>query len=287
MKAIYKRELRSYFQTMTGYIFIGLMLAVIGLFTTFYNLKEQYPDFEIVLYGSNFIFLLMVPLLTMRSFADERRQKTDQLLYSLPIKVSRMVLGKYLAMLTVFAIPLALMCFYPLILSIYGTVNFGATYLAILAYFFLGAALIAIGMFMSTLTESQAIAAVLSFGALLAVYLMGDIADMISSSSAASAIAYAVLALVIALLAYFLTKSVAAALILGGLLEAVILVLFLVKRSSFESAFPAMLNKLSLFQRFVAFVNGIFDAGAVIYYITVACVFVVFAVQSLEKRRWS
>ncbi len=287
MIAVYKRELKSYFTNMSGYIFIALLLAVCGFFSSFYNFEYGSPSFENALYGANFIFLLAVPVLTMRCFAEERQFKTDQLLYSLPLKMSHVVIGKYLAMLTVYAVPIAIMCFYPLILGMFGTVSYVTTYGVILAYFFLGAALIAIGMFVSTLTESQAISAVLSFGAILVVYLMSDIAAKVPDTAFGSAVIIAVLILAAAVFIYFLTKSFWAAIVVGALGESALLTLYIINSSIFESSVSSALNSLSLFNRFYPYLYGIFDIGGIVYFISVICVFVFFSVLSLEKRRWS
>ena len=165
--------------------------------------------------------------------------------------------------------------------------TYAGAYGSILAYFLLGAALIAIGMFMSTLTESQAIAAVLAFGALLAVYLMSDLASLVPDTANGSAIAFAVLVAVIAVIVYFLTKNIWVAVVIGALGESAVLSVYLWDSSVYESAFSSMLNSLSMFNRFTPFMLGVFDIGALVYFVSVACVFVFFSVQSLEKRRWS
>lgn len=113
MTAIYRRELRSYFQGMTAYVFIAFLLVFAGIYTMVYNLDAGYPNFEYVLQAMTIIFLIAIPILTMRVIAEERRQKTDQLLYALPLGMTRVVLGKYLAMLTVVAIPCVIMGLYP------------------------------------------------------------------------------------------------------------------------------------------------------------------------------
>lgn len=141
MTAIYQRELRSYFHGMTGYVFIAFLLVFAGIYTMFYNLSSGYPNFEYVLQAMAIIFLIAIPVLTMRVIAEERRQKTDQLLYTLPLGMTRVVLGKYLAMVTVVAVPCVVMAFYPLLLSTFGTVSFPTTYGALLGFFLLSAAL--------------------------------------------------------------------------------------------------------------------------------------------------
>lgn len=287
MSAIYKRELKSYFTNMSGYVFIALILAVCGFFSSIYNFEYFSPSFENALYGSNFIFLLAVPVLTMRCFAEERQFKTDQLIYSLPLKISSVVIGKYLAMLTVFAIPVAILSLYPLILGMFGTVSYVTTYSVIVAYFLLGAALISIGMFVSTLTESQAISAILSFGAVLLVFLMSDISAKVPDTAKASALIIAAFIFALALIVYLFTKNVWAASVIGVLGESALLTLYIMNSEMFESSVASALNSLSLFARFYPFLYGIFDLGSVVYFISVTCIFVFFSVQSLEKRRWS
>ena len=287
MYAIYKRELKNYFINMTGYVFIGFMLIVIGFFTTRINLLYGYPSFEEALSNVTIIFLLIVPILTMRSISDERHAKTDTLLFSLPVSVPQIVLAKFLAMFTVFLIPIAVVTFYPLILSIFGTVYFGAAYSAILGFALLGAALISIGMFMSSLTESQVIAAVSAFGVLLAMYLMSALASLIPSSALASVISFAVVVLIFALILYGLTKNLTVAGITGAIGAFLIMAVYLIDKSVFEGLFPNVLNWLSVFERFGSFTNGLFDLTSVIYYLSMTVLFVFATVQSVEKRRWS
>lgn len=168
MKAIYKRELKSYFQSMIGYAFIAFMMVFVGIYFTAYNLNMGYPYFSYVLSSTLFIFMIAVPVLTMKSFAEERKSKTDQLLLTAPVSVTGIVLGKFLSMITVFAVPVVLSCVYPLIIKMQGTAYLKVDYAAILAYFSIGCVYISIGMFLSSLTESQIIAAVSTFAVLLA-----------------------------------------------------------------------------------------------------------------------
>ena len=167
MKAIYKRELKSYFQSMIGYAFVAFMMAFVGIYFTAYNLNMGYPYFSYVLSSTLFIFMIAVPVLTMKSFAEERKSKTDQLLLTAPVSVTGVVLGKFFAMVTVFAIPVVMSCVYPLIIKMQGTAYLKVDYAAILVYFAIGCVYIAIGMFLSSLTESQIIAAVSTFAVLL------------------------------------------------------------------------------------------------------------------------
>ena len=287
MFAIYKKELKNNFINMTGYIFIGFMLAVTGIFTTLINLLSAYPTFENVLSNITIVFLLIISILTMRSVAEERHSKTDQLLYSLPVSVTQVVLAKYLAMFTVFLIPVGIIALYPLILSIFGTVYFGTAYGALLGFTLLGGVLIAIGMFMSSLTESQVIAAVTSFGVIFAMYLMSAIASLIPAGSVASLIAFAVVVLIFAAVVFSLTKNSTVAGITAAAGAFILAGIYFINSSLYDGLFSKVLNWLSVFDRFSTFTTGLFDLTSVVYYVSLIILFVFCTVQAVEKRRWS
>ncbi len=290
MTAIYKRELKSYFGGMIAYIVIALMLAFVGFVSAIYNFFGGLAFFEYVFMEGYVVMaiIIAISLLTMRSFADEKKERTDQLLYSLPLNMSSIVMGKYLAMLTVYLIPMLVMCLYPLVLSLFGDVNFLQTYSSILAQILLGASLISIGMFLSSLTETQVIAAVMTIGTFLAVYFMPTIASTFFPETAkASFICFIFLIGVAALIVYALTKNLYAAFGTALVLEVANLVIYLVNKDIYAGAFPDMLDKISIFNRFNNFVNGSFDLTAIIYYLSVICVFVFLTTQSLEKKRYS
>ena len=179
MLAIYKRELKSYFRSFIGFLFIAVTLFFLGLYFSVYNLMNGYPYFAYVVSSVTFLFMLTVPILTMRILAEEKRSKTDQLILTAPVSVGGIVMGKFLALLTIFAIPVAIICFYPLIMAQYGSVPMGEAYLSILAYFLFGMTAIAIGLFLSSVTESQVIAAVLTFLVLFLGYMMDSILSLI------------------------------------------------------------------------------------------------------------
>lgn len=181
MLAIYKREFKSYMHSFIGFLFIGVTLFFVGLYYTSYNIINGYPYLSYALSSVLFVFLISVPVLTMRSLSEERKNKTDQLILTAPVSVGKVVMGKYLALLTIFAIPTAIVCLYPLVLSLFGTVPMGESYLAILAFFLYGMTCIAIGLFVSSLTESQVIAAVISFGLLFLGYMMDGIVTLITN----------------------------------------------------------------------------------------------------------
>lgn len=287
MISIFKREFKSYFTGVTGCIFIAFLLCFMGIYVSSINLRGGYSSFEYVLSNIIIVFLLLVPLLTMRSFAEEKHTKTDQLLYSLPMSVTEVVMGKYLAMLAVFAIPVLIMAVYPIILSAFGYMAYKSAYLALFAFFILGAALIALGMFMSSLTESQVIAAVISFGALLLMYMMKGVASLIPESSEASLVCFGGVALIVGLILYSLTKNHAVSIGVFCILVAALVVFYLVNSSAFAGLFGSLLTYLAVFDRFAELTGGIFDVTAIVYLITFAVFFIYLTVQSVEKRRWS
>ncbi len=288
MGAIYQKELKSYFNSMMGYIVLGFILIVGGFFACINNFMYGSPYFESCLYSVSFVLLFVVPILTMRSLSDEKHSRTDQLLYALPMSMTKIILGKYFAMLTVFGLACGVMAIYPLLLTLYGSVNFVTAYASLLAFFLLGAALIAIGMFMSSLTESQVIAAVLSFGAMLLCYLITTIASVMPTSAVASYIGITVAILLLCALVYFTTKNYWTAFGIAILLEGALLVVFLVEPTLLEGTLGTTLSGLALFDRLTAFIgSGLFDITALVYYLSVSAVFVFFTVQTMEKKRWS
>ena len=182
MLAIFKREFKSLFWNITGWLFIGITLALFGLYFFVYNLSYGYPYISYSLSAIAFLFMVTVPILTMRVLAEEKHAKTDQLLLTAPISVGKIVLGKFLALALVYTICIGVICVAPLVLMIFGEVPLAETYVGILGFWRGGLATIAIGTFVSSLTESQVISAVVSFGLIFVGYMMSSICSVISSS---------------------------------------------------------------------------------------------------------
>lgn len=287
MGSVYRKELRSYLCNMQGAVFAGFLLLITGIMTSLYNFKGLYPSFEYSLSDTGFIFLLIVPVLTMKILAEERHQRTDQLLYSLPLKVSSVVLGKYFALVTVFLIPVAIMCFYPIILSMYGEVSLLSAYSTIAGFVLMGAALLAIGMFISSVTESQVIAAVLTFGAMLAIYLMSAISSLIPTTAEGTLVAFSVCCVLVGIIVWVMTKDIWIGATAGIALEAITLFCYFNFKESFTGLFAKVLDKVSVFDRFYLFSTGMFDLSAVVYYLSVIVFCLFLCVQSVEKKRYS
>ena len=191
MNAVFRHEVSSHFHSLSAYVFGAFLLLFGGVYTMVMNLNNLLTNFEFVMGNMAFIFLIIVPILTMRVLAEERRQKTDQLLYSLPISMTDVVLGKFGALLVMLLIPLAIIALYPVVLSAFGNIHFPTAYGAMLGFFLLGAALIAIGLFISSITESQAVAAGLCFVVMLLNYYISDLATFVAATAFASFSAFA------------------------------------------------------------------------------------------------
>ena len=224
----------------------------------------------------------------MRIISEEQRNKTDQLLYTAPVSVGSIVMGKYLAMLTVFLIPVAVICFFPLIMAEYGTVHMMSSYLAILAYFLVGASFIAVGMFISSVTESQIIAAVISFAILLLSYFMDALASLISATPITSLIGLIILLVVLCMVYYFLTRNVMAAGIAFGAGLVIMLIIYFIDNTLFEGVMITVLTSFNLTSSANNLMQmGILDLTEIVYYVTVIAFFIFITVQSIQKKRWN
>ncbi len=233
MIAIYKREMRAYFTTPIGYIFLAFFLATAALvfsLTTLYAMTTDVTGyFQVLLYG----MIVLLPLLTMKLFSEERKQKTEQLLLTAPVSLFSMVFAKFLAALTVYAGALTVtLLFFP-ILEIYGSVKLGMLFGNYLALLLAGMAFIAIGVFVSALTENQLTAAVGTIGIL--VLQLG-------------------ISLLNSLLGEYWARFIVAS--------------------------------LSVFSRFSAFTQGIFDYSAAIYYLSFTAIFLFLTVAVFHRRRY-
>ena len=288
MLAIYKRELKSYFHSMTGCVFIAFLVMFTGIYFMAYNLNAGYPYFSYTLSGSLIVFLVGIPLLTMRSFSEERKTKTDQLLLTASVSLTKVVLGKYFAMVTVLAVPNVIFCLFPLLIKLQGTAYLLVDYSSIAVFFLLGCVYLAIGMFMSSLTESQIIASISTFGILLVLYLWNGILGFLPSSAIGGLIGILLLFTVAVGYIYHMTGNV----ILSGGLELLGIVAgvvtYLVKSSLFENLLTNCLSGLALTDVFSGIAdNSILDVSGIVLYLSLIVIFFFLTVQTFQKRRWS
>ncbi|NLL51375.1 MAG: ABC transporter permease subunit [Peptococcaceae bacterium] len=288
MMAVYKRELRSYFNSMIGYVFIALVVAIIGIYFMANNLVGGYPRFSHTLGSIVFIFLIAIPILTMKSMAEELRFKTDQMLLTYPVSVTKVVLGKFLAMVTVFAVPMLLAALCPLIIAFNGTSYLATDYATILAFFLLGCLFISVGLFVSALTESQIIAAFGTFGLLLLLFLWPQLVSYLPTSAWGTAVALLVIVTCIVFLLYSMTRNKLLSLIVEAAGLVAIVVAYLLAASSFDRLLPRVLSSLSctkVLDNFAAY--NVFDLGGLFFYLSCTALFVYLTVQAVQRRRWN
>lgn len=288
MKAIYKREVCSYFNSMTGWIFIAAVTVFFGLYFMVYNLFVGDPYFSSALSATLFLMMVVIPILTMRSLSEDRHSKTDQLLLTAPVSVPGVVMGKYLAMLTVLAVPTLLSCLCPLIIKLNGTAFLLADYGTILAFFLLGAVEVAVGLLVSALTESQIIAAVGTFGLLLVFYLWDGLLDYLPTSPSGSLIGLVVVLGVVCVLINALSnnwKITAGVLVVGAVALGVG---YWQNSNSFYSLLPNVLGRFSLLSAFNSFAGDhVFDLAGLLLYLSLIALLVFLTVQVIQKRRWN
>lgn len=284
MIAVLKHELKSYFHSLTAYVFGAFLLAFVGIGAMLHNIQAAVSNFEYVLNFGSLVFVVIVPILTMRVIAEERKQKTDQLLYSLPITTTQVVFGKYLALLVLYLIPLLIISIYPLVFAQFGDVYLLTSYGSILAFFIMGAALIAVGVFISSLTDNQGLAAGIGIAVILLNYYSVSLSEYVSSTAIGSVVALIVLILVLGAVIRYLTKNGNLAYWICFALIAATAIAYFIDSSAFEGLLPDIMTKLSLFERFTVFVNGVFDMTAIVYYLSVIAFFLFLSVQSLEKK---
>ena len=286
MKAVFKHEVSLYYHGLMAYVFAAFLLEFIGIGAMLYNINSAMANFEYALGTFSIAFVGLVPVLTMRVMAEEKKQKTDQLLSLLPITSTDIVLGKYFAMAIVFVLPVLVACVYPFIFSFYGDVYLPTSYGALFAFICLGLTLIAIGMFISSLTESQGMAAGIGVVVMLFLYYSATLANYISSQ-VFNVVVLVVLAALLGLLVRKLTNSDVAGLgvFLAG--AAALAVTWFVKPEALTGLVPDMMQKLSPFERLYTFVNGVFDVTGIVYYASIAVFFLFLCVQVWEKKRYN
>lgn len=288
MLAIYKRELKSYFHSMTGCVFIAFLVMFTGIYFMAYNLNAGYPYFSYTLSGSLIVFLVGIPLLTMRSFSEERKTKTDQLLLTAPVSLTKVVLGKYFAMVTVLAVPNVIFCLFPLLIKLQGTAYLLVDYSSIAVFFLLGCVYLAIWMFMSSLTESQIIAFISTFGILLLLYLWDGILSFLPGSALSGMIGILLILTLIVVYIYHMTKNWMLAAGIEAVGIAAALIVYFVKSSLYENLLTKLLGRLALADVFMNISSSnIVDVSGLLLYVSILIIFVFLTIQTIQKRRWS
>ncbi len=287
MLAIYKKEIRSYFTTMIGFIYAALFLAVIGIYFVVYNIQNSLSKFEYVLADIRFLFVILIPILTMRLIAEEKKQKTDQLLLTSPISISRIVVGKYLAAYTMYLLPLAVTVLYPLIIAQYGVVNYATAYGALLGFALLGATYMSLGLFVSSVTENQVIALIVTAIALLINQIMPGIAGMIPSDYRTAWIVIAAFVILVCLIAQLAMHNIFVTFAVGIIGETVAAIIYFVKPSLYDGIVAKILDVFSISAKYDNFASGILDINAVLYFFSLIGMFLLLTIQVIKKKRWN
>lgn len=248
MAAIFKKEFMSYLHSVTGWLFMALTVCFFAMYSSVYNFAYGTPYIAYSFDAILILFFITIPLLSMRIMADERRQRTDQLLITSPVSVGKIVLGKYLAMATIFAMPLLLFSALPFFLSSCGTVPMAENFVAILAFALYGLAAIAVGLFLSSLTENVVIAAVLTFIVLFLTYMMQGIESLISTT--------------------------------GNIVTKILSVFdFYTHYSKMISSVPDVAGNSRL--------TTVFDLTSIVYFLSIILLMLFLTAQSIQKRRYT
>ena len=288
MLAVFRRELRAYFSSPIGFTFVGFFILLAGVFFAISNLLSANPNYTGVLGSITFIFLFVVPILTMRLISEETRMKTDQLLITSPLSITGIVVGKYMAAVGVFFITLVITLVYPIIMSFFalGGLAWWEIIGGYIGFFLLGSSFISVGLFFSSLTDNQIIAAVETFAALLLIWILDFIAQSVPSDAVSGLVFLALLAAALVLLVFLSTRSTPAAVVTLVAAAVVIVLLFVLKRSFYDGLIARILAWFSLLKRYNDFSMGVLGLAPIVYYISFSGAFVFLTVRMLEKRRW-
>ena len=288
MLAIYKKEMQGYFSSMIAYLFMASFIAIIGIYFTAYCVSSGYTDFAgVVLPSTSIWFAVLIPILTMRLWAEEKKSKTDQLLLTSPVSITKIVIGKYLAVLTLFFLTLCIVMIFPVILQFYGDVTWTTIFTGMLGYFLMGAALIAIGFFISSITENQIVAAVISVVVIVLFYLLGNLTSGFPGRARYSIILAAIGVVAIMVIFYYSTKTIVPSIISGLVGAGVIALTYCLKPTIFDNGLSKFVDWFSVIDRFYEFVQGILNVSAIVYFISFIGVFLLLTIRSIEKTRWN
>ena len=286
MIAIYKKEMRTYFTNMMGYIFLAFILLIMGLFFSFDNVFRLDPRFQLVLSNATTFLFVLIPVITMRLFSEEARQKTDQLLFTSPLSVTQIVLGKFFSAVTLFLVAIAVSTLFPILISQYGNLPFNQIVGSYIGFILLGISCIAVGVFMSVLTDNQIIAAVATIGALFVMFVMNIVALSMPTTAFASLMFVGIIIAIVVGIWYNSTKNIIATLVVAALALAVAGGLYLFNNLIFDGIIVRSLQWLSLFTRFNVFAVGILNTSDIVYYLSFSALFIYLAINVIEKRRW-
>lgn len=289
MKAVLLKELRTYFKNPLGYVFIGMMLVVLGFYYAFYTMYYQVADYYHVLNAGSSLIIFVIPVLTMRIMSEESKNKTDQMLLTAPIKTSGIVLGKFFAAVIIFSIVILISMLQPLVtvIGFDGDLSVAQTAGGYIAFFLLGVSFIAIGMFISSLTENQLISAVVTIGVFTMLMLTEGIGETFPTSKYFT---LCVLLILLAILLLIIYRAIREPMItgligLGGVV--VILAVFFIAPQAYNGLIGTILESLSIFERYADMFSGVFSFSHIVFFLSITVFFLFLTYQVVEKKRWS
>lgn len=292
MGAIFRRETLSYFTSPIGYIFLAAFYAFSAFSFTSNSLRYGTTKMDSMFQQIMIILIVLIPILTMRTLSEEKKNKTDQCLLTAPVSLGGIVAGKFLAALLIYALGVAITLVYAIVISAFAAPDWSVIAGNIIGLTLLGSAFIAVGMFCSSLTENQVVSAVLSFIALIALYMLSTIGDVIPSDfieqllpdlgAVWRTVITEAVVIAVTLLCFFLLGRKAGAIVIG-FVAMLVLGLFAAK----GELVPVIFEKLSFWERYVGFTYGLFDLSNALFFISACVVFLFLTVRVLEKRRWA
>ncbi len=304
MIAVFKRELKTYLHNVYGFLFMALLILTVGLTMTItlaqcvlyaaaYSISlpallAGQLSIEYALYPCLYVLMILVPILCMRSMTEDQRNKTDLFYLSLPLRPLAIVLGKYLALLAIFAIPCVLVALLPLILGIFGIVNFVQAYLSILFFFLAGAALLAICLFLSSLTESPVVSAVLGVAASVGVCLVPVLAVFLPDTPVVSFVGFVLLGLLATVVAFVVTRNLTVTAVVGAALIIPLSLLYIFLGEHFGGLLPTVLEYISPLYHFKEIADyGILDLSSFLLILSYPVLFVYLTILSADRKRFA
>ena len=287
MRAVYKKELRSSFTTMTGPVAIAVMLFIAGYMFRTYNLANGLASVIYAVFNSSLIFYFVVPILSMRVFAEERRQRTDQLLFTAPVRLIEIILGKYFALVTVYAVPVLVLCTLPVVLRPLGGSTTALDYAGILVFFLMGCAYLSVGMFISTLTENLIVSAILNILFVAVTMMIHNAYPMVSGTVFTSMIFFVVLSVLIGIAVYAMTGFYWLSLGVLTVLAAGSLILSYMESEFITGSCEKILGILDFYSHFESFVYETFSLTDIVYFLSAIVVGIVLTHASIVRRRWN
>ncbi|MDL2248895.1 ABC transporter permease subunit [Tyzzerella sp. OttesenSCG-928-J15] len=287
MTAIIKKEMKTYFNNMSGYVFLFFFVILTAAFFMMTNVLQLNAEYYYTTINSTMIFMVMIPMLTMRLFAEEYAQKTDQLLYTAPVPTASIVVGKYVSACTVLLIGMVITGIFPCLISPYATLPLSRIIGTYVGFFLLGCSFISIGMLVSVMTNNQIIAAVASFALIFVFYMADSVINIIPATREAGILFVIIVGIILSFFLYNSTKNIGAGVGAFVIIAVICAIVYATIPNVFDGLAVKSLKWVSLMSRFQNFSIGILDVADIVYYITFSMLFNFFTVNVIEKRRWA